>query len=503
MAAKLTQLERFQKTLWVIPVSEVRRGEVVSASDAQRVLGADLVVTGSFLRFDGKFRLILNLVDAHGLRQIRSRVITDNMTNISALQDGVFVEFAEMLNLELLPDSRRLLAHGGTTVAPAYEHYLRGLGHLRHYEDREHRQAAIVAFERAIEQDSTYAMAYARLGEVCWREYEATKIAQWVDRAVRNCNRSIELDDLQAPVHVTLGLIHVGTGQYENAIREYQRALDLDPTNAAAFRGLASAYSAQGRPEEAESTYNRAIDLKPDYWAGYKDLGVFYFRLGRYENAAASFRTVIELIPNHVRCYSNLGATYLMLERWDEARKTFERSLEIEPTYRAYTNLGILSYTQKDYAEAARMLESALELNDSDYLVWGNLASAYYWAPGERDSADATYRRAAQLAEERRQLNPNDADVLADLAGYHSMTGARAEALDLFERALAMAPQNVGIMYRAGHGYEVLGMRDEALLWLGKALENGHSLAEIEGDPWLTELRSDPRFEDLRRSSEE
>ena len=65
----------------------------------------------------------------------------------------------------------------------------------------------------------------------------------------------------------------------------------------------------------------------------------------------------------------------------------FERSIEIKPNYGAYSNLGILYYQERRYADAARMYEKALDLGDYDYLVWGNLALAYQRIPGESEKA--------------------------------------------------------------------------------------------------------------------
>jgi serine/threonine-protein kinase len=52
-------------------------------------------------------------------------------------------------------------------------------------------------------------------------------------------------------------------------------------------------------------------------------------------------------------------------------------------------------------------------------------------------------------------------------------------------------------MYRAASTYENLGMRDDALLWIGKAIENGYSLSEIENQPELKQLLADERYQQL------
>ena len=318
---------------------------------------------------------------------------------------------------------------------------------------------------------------------------------------MQQCEQAISLNSELAPVKVTLGIIHAGTGEYDDAIADFKSALEAEPRNADAYRGLAKAYESKGLPDEAELTYQKAIEVKPDYWAGYNLLGVFYYRHSRYEEAIGQFRQVVVLTPDNHRGYNNLGGIYYYLERWAEAREMFERAFAINKSYSVSSNLGTLYYIEGRYADAARMYEAALELNDHDYLVWGNLASAYYWASGERDKAQQTYQRAIKLAEERKEVNPNDADVISNLAGYYSEIGERNKALALIQQALNKAPTNVQVMYGAATTYEKLGERETALHWIGKALENGYSRSEIEHQPELRELLADSRFQRLLQNS--
>jgi serine/threonine-protein kinase len=62
---------------------------------------------------------------------------------------------------------------------------------------------------------------------------------------------------------------------------------------------------------------------------------------------------------------------------------------------------------------------------------------------------------------------------------------------------LDIAPDNLEVMFRAAYTYENLGMRDDALLWIGKAIENGYSRSEIENQPELKQLVTDERYQQL------
>jgi serine/threonine-protein kinase len=175
----------------------------------------------------------------------------------------------------------------------------------------------------------------------------------------------------------------------------------------------------------------------------------------------------------------------------------FERSLEIRKSYNIYSNLATLYFIEGKYEDAVRTYELALTLNDNDYLTWGNLAAAYFWINGKKDTAKNIYKHAIEIAEERLKVNPKDPDVISNLASYYSDIGNKKKSLELLRQALDIAPDNVEVMYRAGSIYEHLGMRNDALLWIGKAIENGYSRTEIESQPELKELLADERYNRL------
>ena len=499
VSSRLTQLEQFNESLWVIPASAVREAGVTGPLEARRKFGVDLIVTGSTHRLSDGFRQTLNLIQVDGKapRQLRSAMI-DYREADKSVENETFTQLVAMLNLELAPEAQARLVASGTDVTTAYDFYVQALGHLHHYEKTDNIDKAIALFDLAIGQDSLYAQAYAGLGEAYFRKYNASLDVQWIDHAVRNCQRAAEINDSIAPVHNTLGRIYKRKGMGGTAILEFQRALAIDPASAAAHRGLASVYADLGRLEEAETTYQAAIEMKPGYWAGYNDLGRFYYDQGRYDDAITQFREVLRLTPdNYPMWYNRMGATFYQQGNWPEARKMFERSIAVEPTYRAYSNLGVVNYIEGRYAESAAMCEKALELSDTSYITWAQLANAYYWMPGKRDQAVEVFRRVVAMAEEQREVNPRDADLLSSLAGYYVMVGDDDGAMELIRESLEIAPNDMWVIYAAGYNYEQLGDRDKALELIGKALEMGYPLKEVERDPWLRDLREDERFQKL------
>jgi len=336
------------------------------------------------------------------------------------------------------------------------------------------------------------------LGEAYWRSYELTKDTQWAAEARKSSAAAIALNDKLAQVYVTLGMIHTGTGRYEEAIQNLQKALALDPINADAYRELAKTYQQMGRLKDAESTYLNAIAVRPSYWAAYNELGGFYYRLGRYGEAENEFRHVVELTPDNARGYSNLGVIAYSQKRYEEAAKMFEKSVAIKSTDFAYSNLGTIYYTLAEYDEAARYYEKAIQMNGRDIRSWHNLAAAYQWS-SDPEKARAAFQRTAELAEEQRHINPRDPTLLIFLADSYSYLNQSLRARELLRQGLALAPDDIPNMFQASAIYERLGDRKLALQWIGMAIKGGFSLDLIEKEPTLAQLRLDPRFQDLLR----
>lgn len=498
ITSNLTQMGQFQTDLWVIPADEVRSFNVSTAREAERIFGVNYVITGSLQPIGDRLRLTVTLIDSKNLRQLNSSVIDVNATDVLMLHNQSVERLLAMLDVELQSDERDLLRAGGTSVTEAFEPYVQGLGHLQRYDV----ERAIGAFGAALALDSDFALAHAGLGQAYWRKFESTRAPVWIDRAVAQVQRASDLNPTLAQVQITEGLIYTGTGNYERAIRNFTRALTSDPANAEAYRGLASAYEAVSDMAGAEDTFLRAIRLQPRYWSGYNALGAFYARTGRYEEAKAQFREVIDRSPHNHRGYMNLGSMHYFTGDTESARVMWEESMAVEETYSSASNLATLYFVEERYEDAARMYETALQIDDASYMVWGNLGSAYHAMPGGEERAREAYAQAIERALAEHEINPNDPDVIASLAGYHVMIGEEARAKDYIQDALTMAPENASVLYVAATTFERLGEREQALQYIERAIDRGYSRSEITAQPELRALIADPRFERLLPSGD-
>ncbi|MGH9660430.1 MAG: protein kinase domain-containing protein, partial [Bryobacteraceae bacterium] len=494
LTSNLTQLEQFQGSLRVVPSSEVRRAGISSAGEASRLFGVNLAITGSVQKAGERWRISGNLVDARSQRQLRGFSEVFDPSDATGMQEGVMQRFVGLLELELQPKARGLLASGATPQPGAYEYYVQGRGYLWRYDRGENIDMAIGLLQRALERDSSYALAHAGLGEAYWRKYGATHENQWADLAKRHADRASQINAQSAPVHVTVGIVNRGTGRYKEAAASFERALRIDPLSADALRGLGSAQEALQRLPEAEATYKKAIDLRPSDWAGHLELASFYSRRGRYGEAQALAERATQLTPDNPAAYRDLGGYLMFQGRYADAAPVLERSIAIKPTDGSYSNLGTSYYWMNRYADAARMYEKAIELGQSQSAIWANLGDAYKLAPGLAGKAPDAYRRAIHLAEQQRAVNPREPQVLARLAVLYAKTGNPQKAIREIEAARRLAPSNATILFRSAIAYELAGRRAQALKDLATARKAGYSFHEISNAPHLAELRKDPRY---------
>ena len=496
LTGKLAQLTD-NYPLQVVPPSEIRSQKVDSVEQARVGLGANLVLEGSLRRSGSQVRVTYHLVDTRTRQQLRADTVTAPAGDPFAVEDRVVQSVLRSLDLELGSKDRRALQAHGTSEPAAYDYYLRGRGYLMEYQKLENVDSAIEVFQRALERDPNYTLAYAGLGESYWQKYQATHAAEWVTRSLEACQKAAALGEGA----ICLGHVYNETGKYEQAGSEFQRALQVDSTSDDAYRGLAFAYEHLGKTAEAEQTYRHAIAVRPQYWAGYNWLGSFLVHQTRLQEAAQMFQQVVALAPDNIRGCSNLGGVYSLLGRYEEAIPVLTRCLAIQPTADAYSNLATVYFYLRHYDQAANSYQQALKLDETKYTLWGNLGEAYYWTPGRRDQASAAYRQAISYAQQAETVNPRNPHVLGQLAVYHAMLGESKLAREYIGRALALSAGDAELRFKAAFIEQRLGQPLRALEWLEKAVSAGLSTSEIRNNPIFDNLTDNQRFQQLLPAS--
>lgn len=394
-----------------------------------------------------------------------------------------------------LPDSAEMSSEKTADAPNAYASYLDGLKLMERWDKNDNLESASDLFREATAADPTFALAFARLSDALRIRYILSNDQALLDEAGEYANEALRLNSDLAPVQIATGRFHATMGNIDLAVVALNRAIAIDPNDAAANEAMATILARLGRLEEAEASFRRAIALDPENLLSLDSYANFLFAQSRFEEAANQWTAVVRLAPDHFAALVNLGSALSESDRIPEAITMYQRAIEIRPTYMGYSNLATAYGRAERYAEAIDALLKALEIDDTDWLAWGNLAYVYSWVNGMDSNTVSTFEHAILLAESARQKNSRDPWVNSDLALYYAKTGQPELAVERLTTATTLSPNTAEIQAAAAEAYEVMGQREKSLELARRAIELGFPSQQLLRNPEMTDLLADPRMQ--------
>jgi serine/threonine-protein kinase len=278
----------------------------------------------------------------------------------------------------------------------------------------------------------------------------------------------------------------------------YRKALALDPDYAPAWAGLSLAQAylsdfeqgadavAAGK-RDALASAEKAIAMAPGLVDGYEARSFLrYTTLWDWDGARADVDRIAALDPNSSIVPRRRAALLGAFGRLPEASVEIRKAIDLDPlSAGAWTTLGTYQASSGEYAAARETLQHALALNpkSSFAAAW---AGANELLDGKPDGAIAVFKRGDDVW-----------GLLGSALVEHTLGHAKEaqEALDKLIRTFAS-----GSAYQIADVYVWRGESDKAFEWLDRAAaQRDGGLTQLNVDPLLKPLRSDPRFNALRR----
>jgi serine/threonine-protein kinase len=365
----------------------------IDARDVGRNLGVGLVLQGTVRRAGTQLRVSAQLTNADDGKELWSDTFGSGTQDVFALQDeltrAITAALATRLSGRPAPRVAAKVAEG-TSDAEAYDLYLRGRFLLL---QRRRLPQAVEIFQSAIQKDSSFARAYAGLGETLqYLPYFASTPAVDVrERTMRAARRALALDSTLSEAHVALGLAHMHAWEWSAAEDEFRRAIAADSTDASAYTQYARFLLYTARPREALIALNRAQKLEP------------------YSAVISGW----------------IVASLSMLGRNDEALAESRRALEMDSTTAPVIHISILAYVAAGRNADAKRLAERSPLKMPPFIL--QLAYADGMS-GDRDGA-------LKIAHEFEVQRPRPWFSETVIAFARLAVGDTARALDAFERS--------------------------------------------------------------------
>ncbi len=357
-----------------------------------RSVKAAALLTGQILQAGGGTRIRMNLINTGQGGVAWSQEIDWDPTRIADTGTAIANGVLETLALPLLSNT----SFTGTNRPEAYDAYLAGLRRAATYNIVD-LALAMDDFQRAIDLDPEYVLAYVALAETIEWYSRYKQPAEEEAKALEERGKSV-LDAAQAMAPDSADVVSA-IGMYAPArelrIQAFKRALALDPNHAKSYHRLG--FRAEDA-KEAERLVRKALEFDPFNADWHNDLASTLYYQGRYEEAFAELRRSIELEPELVFNHYRMGfwATY-DLGRLDEGLIHLRKAYALDP------HLGnlimLIGGTYADFGaweEALAWTERALERSPGNALVPYSYYQIYY-AMGEKDKALKYLRQAVDM----------------------------------------------------------------------------------------------------------
>jgi tetratricopeptide (TPR) repeat protein len=350
----------------------------------------------------------------------------ENFTDIFAVEDRVSEKVVRLLAVALTGQEQMLLTKRYTDNTQAYEFYLKG----NYYSGTEQRlKESIELYQRAINLDPGYALAYARLADSYMRLGGFPAFLpprENFPKAEAAVKKALELDETLGEAHLALAYYKLNyEWDWSGAEQEFKRALKLDPNG-----------------------------------AGHVDYGTYLQRVGRLDEAIAERKRARELDPLSPMMIANVGYPYYYARQYPEAIKHYQSALELNPQF-SWSHLWIgQAYIQMGrHEEAVAEINKALTSGDVGVVRALTYLGYAFAVAGKRDEAQKVLDGLAQLSKRK-----------------------------------YVSPHSIAVIY-AG-----LGEKDQMFHWLEQAYqERNPFMSQLKMDPVFDSVRSDRRFADLMR----
>jgi TolB-like protein/Flp pilus assembly protein TadD len=386
LVTKLSNVRRFvvRPTSSVLPFNETG----ANPFEAGQELGVDFVVDGNIRRVGERIRISVQLLDVGGNSSRWADKFDELFTDVLELEDAISKRVAESLIPRLSVDERENLAKRGTEDAGAFEAYMRGRFHWNQFTP-EALPKALASFQKAIEIDPNYALAYVGLSDFyVWANiYGIIPSGKATPLAEAAARRAIELNPEQSEAYATLGLVKQNQRQWDESTRLYKKSLELLPNYIHAHEWYAATLVGTGDFEAGVKEIKLAERLDPLSLRTKTLTGWTLYQAGRYEETLERGRQIIDLDKNYPQGYSQIGIGLLMTRRAEEALvnfQKFDRMISGSPLAKYQLCFALVAAHRTD--EARTILEEIKTLAVNGYVKPYFLGMAHA-ALGELDAA--------------------------------------------------------------------------------------------------------------------
>ena len=364
---KVVSSQRLYDILKLLGKEGEKRIDKNIATQVATKAGVKWMILGSILQIKPRIEITSQLVDVEtGEIKASQRITGEKEEEVFSIVDKLTVALKKDLSLPVAAQQEKepSVANVTTHSPEAYRYYLEGLDNLNKMYFKE----AENSFTKALEIDSTFAMAYHRLALTKNYEGDNEAAKEVITKAMRYSNKITQKEKLQIK---TLE-VYI-SGNYPQAVKQLQEIAERYPDEKEVFFTLGAIYYQNLHDNEKAVFYlSKAIEMDPLYKMAYNVLAYTYNNIGDFDKSIWAINKYIELAPDEPNPYDSRADLYAWNGKLEPAIESYQKALEKKPDfYMSRIKLGCMYLFKKDYARAESCFAELSSSNDKSWRSTG------------------------------------------------------------------------------------------------------------------------------------
>jgi len=483
------------------------------------------ILEGSVQKSGESVRVNVQLIKAANDSHLWADTFDRKLTDIFSVESEVAKAIAEQLRAKLTGQEEQVIAAKPTENPEAYDAYLRGLAYsLKTTNTPANALGAQKYLREAVKLDPKFALAWALLSYVDAVGYITTNLQPTValrEEARQAAETALTLQPNLGEAVLAKGHYYYGClKDYDTAVRYFEQARQLLPNSSRIPESLAYVERRRGQWDRSESYFNEAERLDPRNVNLLTQHALSYIALRRFPEALRKLNQVLNITPDDL---DTLATKATIAQAEGDLPRAAALLAPLHPNADDSSALETQLYQailERHTAPIIPRLKEMLTKPDPA-LGFANGELRFYlgWAQevaGDHAAAQETWRQARNELESFLKEQPENYQLIGDLALTNMGLGDKTAAFSVVEKAMAVVPIEKDALGGPGP-IEILarvaaqtGEPDRAIAALQKLLSIPYfaplapsvplTPALLRLDPMFDPLRNDPRFQKLAES---
>ena len=418
--------------------------------DIAKQLGVANIVEGSVQKAADQMRVNVQLVNAQTDSHLWAETYDRKLTDIFGVESEIAKRIAESLQAKLTGREEQALAVKPTNNPEAYDFYLRGLA----FDGRGPYSfnllgKAIIFYERAVQLDPNFAIAWARLSRAHAHLYFAgddTTPARR-DAAKHALENAQKLQPNSPETLLALGFYQYwGLYDYGAAKATFGRAHKILPGSSEVPRALGYVARREGYWDESITYFQEALTLDPRNVQLVSDFAETYTILRQFSAALKLQDRALDIMPNDPGVMAEKADIYHAQANLQEAAKCLSAiNWQTASAFAFGTKINQLQF-ERNYAEAIRLLQDRLtqfRYGNKDDKAYDQVTLALMQRlAGDTAAANATAQQAGDTLEHLYRDQPDNWKSAVILSQAYAAAGHKDSAIETANRAIMLLPRS-------------------------------------------------------------